>query len=134
MGKCLRTIELNDSGDYRGHSFAVPAECFEFLRAIRDVHIATINPKAVRGNHYHLGRREVLCIFHTDSWSLHWDSGPDTEVLHETFSGSGVIVVEVEPLGAHAVRNDGNSVIQMVGFSDMPFDPSNPDAYARKVI
>src|SRR6266849_457565 len=85
----VRIIRLTDTGDSRGSSFVTPVECLEFLGAVRDVHIATINPGAVRGNHYHQRRREVLCILHTDRWSLHWDSGPDTGVRMETFSGSG---------------------------------------------
>src|SRR5580704_6721988 len=103
MRACLRTIRVNDGGDSRGHSFTLPNECFTFLSAIRDVHVATVNPTAIRGNHYHLKRREVLCIFYEDAWSLHWDSGSDTELQHETFSGCGMVVVEVERAASHAV-------------------------------
>jgi dTDP-4-dehydrorhamnose 3,5-epimerase-like enzyme len=130
----LRVIRLTDTGDVRGSSFQSPPGCLDFLGAVRDIHTATINPGSVRGNHYHELRREVLCIFYTDQWSLHWDCGPDTEIRREAFSGSGAVMVEIEPQASHAVRNDGKSEIQMVGLSSVPFDPEEPDSFRRQVV
>src|SRR5215471_5469118 len=109
MKNLIRIVQLPNTGDIRGSTFVPPAEFLEFIGSIRDIHIASILPEAVRGNHYHQNHREVLFILYADQWSLHWDSGPGTEIGRETFSGSGTVMVEVEPLASHAVRNDGNS-------------------------
>ncbi len=66
----LRIIKLNDSGDTRGYSFTVPAEVLKFLSRIRDVHVASMVAGAVRGNHFHLRRREAIVIVHHGEWSL----------------------------------------------------------------
>src|SRR5665213_846487 len=119
----LRIIRVEDRGDSRGVSFTVPLSSLDFLGSVRDAHIADILPGAIRGNHYHKLRREVICLRYEDRWSLHWDSGADTKIRTETFAGSGLVLVEIEPLVSHAVRNDGCSTIHMVGFSDLRFDP-----------
>jgi hypothetical protein len=127
-------FRLTDSGDLRGSNFCVPDSSLEFLGCVRDVHLAEIRPGAVRGNHYHAFRRKVLCIRYTDAWSMHWDTGPDTPVQTENFSASGVVVVEIEPLVSHAVRNDGNLVMQLMGFSNLVFDPNKRETYGRQVV
>lgn len=112
----------------------MPDSSLEFLGAVRDVHFAEIHPGAIRGNHYHALRRKVVCIRYAGDWSFHWDTGPDTAVQTENFSGSGAVVVEIEPLSSHAVRNDGSTILQMVGFSNIVFDPNRRETYARQVV
>jgi dTDP-4-dehydrorhamnose 3,5-epimerase-like enzyme len=71
MRKPVRIILLEDTGDHRGGSFAIPGPCLEFLDSVRDVHIASMRPGEVRGNHYHRDRREILCVVYTGQWSFH---------------------------------------------------------------
>jgi len=130
----LRIVRSEDRGDHRGSSFTVPVPSLDFLGSVRDMHMADICPGAVRGNHFHEHRREVLCIRYADQWSLHWDSGADTEIQTKTFNGSGLVVVEIEPNVSHAVRNDGLSTIQVVGFSNASFDPNCPDSHPRPLV
>lgn len=130
----LSVIELPDTGDGRGSSFGPPAELFAQRFPLGDVHLATIVPGAVRGNHYHLRRRELLAVMATGPWSLHWDSGADTPVRARMFDGTRAVLVTV-PIGAsHAVRNEGPSVLHLIGLTDGPYDPQQPDAYSRPVV
>jgi dTDP-4-dehydrorhamnose 3,5-epimerase-like enzyme len=133
MQNGVRILRLVDTGDSRGSSFVPPLRSLVFIDTVRDIHIATINPGAVRGNHYHQYRREILCILYSDRWSFHWDSGPNTETQMETFSGSGVVVVEIEPQASHVLRNDGTSEIRMIGFSNLSFNPAQPDSHRRQI-
>ena len=130
----LQITRLSDAGDSRGSSFTAPAASLEFLGALNDMHVAEILPGAIRGNHFHQRRREVLCIRYAGDWSFHWDSGPNTEVRSQRFSGSGAVLIEIPPSVSHAVRNDGIATIHMVGLSDIPYDPAQPDSYARPVV
>jgi dTDP-4-dehydrorhamnose 3,5-epimerase-like enzyme len=130
----IQIVQLVNAGDIRGKSFIPPRECLEFIGSVRDIHIVSIVPGAVRGNHYHQHHREILFILYADQWSLHWDSGSGTEIRRTTFSGSGVVMVQIEPLASHAVRNDGNSELQMVGLSNLLYNPGQPDLYHRQVV
>lgn len=134
MNPSVRIVRLSDSGDDRGSSFQTPPECLELLGEVRDMHVATIKPGAVRGNHYHEQRREAIVLFHSDKWSLHWDSGPGTDVHAQVFEGAGAVLVEVEPGASHAVRNDGQIELRMVGLSSMAYDPKQPDSFRRQIV
>ena|SRR5712691_7625554 len=127
----LRIIKLNDSGDTRGYSFTVPAEALKFLSRIRDVHVASMVAGAVRGNHFHLRRREAIVIVHNGEWSLHWDEGEPTPAQHRQFSGAGATLILVDPGASHAVRNDGDQPISLVALSSEVYDPA--ESVVRKV-
>ncbi|MEU6141749.1 hypothetical protein ABZ848_15465 [Streptomyces sp. NPDC047081] len=130
----LLVVELQDTGDKRGSSYSVPAEIFANHFPLADMHIAAIEPGAVRGNHFHAERREVLVIMAADRWSLHWDEGAGTPVRQRHFDGPGTVLVSV-PIGmSHAVRNDGVITMRMLGLTDGPYDPDNPDAHHRVVV
>ena len=134
MPPSLTIHRLADNGDSRGRNFSLPASSLEFLGAVRDVHFAEIRPGAIRGNHYHVFRRKMVCVHYADAWSLHWDTGPDTPIQRQNFEGSGVVIVEIEPTISHAIRNDGSVEMQMVGFSNLVFDPNNRETYPRQVV
>lgn len=127
-------VDLKDSGDVRGSSFSVPAELFAGPFPVADMHVATIEPGAVRGNHYHALRREVLVITAVDRWSLHWDEGAGTPARQREFSGPGAVLVTVPDGVSHAIRNDGAVPMQIIGLADGPYDPARPDAHPRSVV
>jgi len=130
----LTITVIKDSGDDRGRSFPVPSECFEGGFSVHDVHLSTLLPGHVRGNHFHVARHEVLMVMSSERWSLHWDSGVDTPVTVRTFDGLSAVVVRVPPHVSHAIRNDGDVSLQIIGMSDGPYDLSAPDTYPREVI
>src|SRR5258707_10476108 len=102
MTEKIRITELNDSGDARGFSFTAPAEALAFVGRMADVHLASTKPGAVRGNHYHLRRREAIVVLPGAKWSLHWDEGIAEAAQHREFSGERAVVVLVSAGGAHA--------------------------------
>ena len=130
----VRIFRLANTGDGRGDSFVPPPECLEFVGAVRDMHLATIRPGAVRGNHYHRHHCEVIIVVHADRWSFHWDSGSGSEVQSETFSGAGAVMLQVEPLAGHAVRNDGQRELHLMSISNLPYDPQKPDSQPRRIV
>jgi len=67
----IQTSELDNSGDGRGFSFTAPSEALAFVGRTADVHLASTMPGAVRGNHYHLRRREAIVVLPGVNWSLH---------------------------------------------------------------
>jgi dTDP-4-dehydrorhamnose 3,5-epimerase-like enzyme len=129
----LTIIELKDSGDERGNSFRVPDGCFGEAFTVRDVHLTTLQPGHIRGNHFHVARNEKLMVMSTDRWSLHWDSGGGTPVEVRVFDGPSAVLVYVPPYASHAIRNDGNKPLQIIGLTDGLYDPASPDTFTRRV-
>jgi oxalate decarboxylase/phosphoglucose isomerase-like protein (cupin superfamily) len=128
----IQISELNNHGDARGFSFAPPVAALDFLGRIADVHLASTGPGAVRGNHYHLRKREAIVILPGPAWSLHWDEGEGAPVQHRSFPGGSAVLVLVSPGASHAVRNDGSGTLWLVACSSETYDPAT--VVARKVV
>jgi UDP-2-acetamido-2,6-beta-L-arabino-hexul-4-ose reductase len=109
----------------------VPVPWAEFLPAARDLHVTTLVPGGIRGNHFHLLRREAIVVLHPGPWTLMWDEGEGTPVEEREFTGPGAVLVLVEPGAAHAVVNSGSMPLQTLGLTDAAYDPQAPDTYAR---
>jgi dTDP-4-dehydrorhamnose 3,5-epimerase-like enzyme len=123
---------LEDTGDKRGFSFSMPSQALDFIGRIADIHLTSARRGAVRGNHYHLHKRQALILFPGPAWSLHWDEGEGTPVQRSSFDGSGAVMVLVSPGCSLAVRNDGEQPLWLVTCSSKPYDPK--DIVTRKVI
>jgi oxalate decarboxylase/phosphoglucose isomerase-like protein (cupin superfamily) len=128
----IQISQLDNSGDARGFSFTMPLAALDFVGRIADLHLASTAPGAVRGNHYHLRRREAIVVFSGTAWSLHWDEGEGTAPKHRSFDGSGAVLVLVSPGGSHAVRNDGEATLWLAACSSELYDPT--ETVARKVV
>jgi oxalate decarboxylase/phosphoglucose isomerase-like protein (cupin superfamily) len=128
----IQISEIGNCGDVRGFSFTTPPEALEFVGQIRDMHLASTAPGAVRGNHYHVRRREAIVILPGAAWSLHWHEGEDMAAQHRSFDGNGAVLVLVSPGNSHAVRNDGSMPLWLVACSSEPYDPA--ETVARKVV
>jgi dTDP-4-dehydrorhamnose 3,5-epimerase-like enzyme len=121
---------LSDEGDARGRAWAL-GKGVGFLAAIEDVHVMTLNPSCVRGNHFHRKKREILIVEHEGEWTLFWDDGPESEPQARRFQQAGAVAVLVPPGCAHAVENCGPRAMRVISISDRPYDPNVPDAHRR---
>lgn len=132
MAAKVQIIELANYGDARGLSFTVPADALAFVGRMADVHLASTGPGAVRGNHYHLRRREAIVVLPGARWSLHWDDGGGSATQRRSFEGTRAILVLVSPGASHAVRNDGEGTLWLAAISSEPYDPA--ESVTRKVV
>jgi dTDP-4-dehydrorhamnose 3,5-epimerase-like enzyme len=128
----IRISELANTGDARGFSFTAPKEALDFVGGTVDMHLASTMPGAVRGNHYHLRRREAIIVLPGTVWSLHWDEGEGLPAQHRSFDGSVAVQVLVSTGASHAVRNDGDKPLWLVACSSEVYDPG--ETVARKVV
>lgn len=110
----VRVTPLDARTDVRGSSFGVEVP----FASIGECHVATMRPGSVRGNHFHRHRRELLVVLYSDRWTLLWDEGENTNVESRTFEGAGAVLMEADPLCAHAVRNDGSRELQIFVLGD----------------
>jgi dTDP-4-dehydrorhamnose 3,5-epimerase-like enzyme len=139
----VRVVPLSDSGgDERGASFPFPLGSLGAQRdagfgapfELRDAHVAALRPGAVRGNHFHTRRREILVVLPGARWSLWWDHGEGTPVETASFDGSVPVAVLIAPLASHAVRNDDAHEMQILGLSDIDYDAADADVFGRDVV
>jgi len=128
----IQISTLDNTGDARGLAFTAPSHALDFVGGIADIHFASVSPGTVRGNHYHLHKRQAVILFPGPAWSLHWDEGEGTPVQRSSFDGSGAVMVLVSPGCSLAVRNDGEQPLWLVTCSSKPYDPK--DIVTRKVI
>ena len=128
----IQISELGNNGDARGFSFTTPTEALDFVEPVADIHLACTAPGAIRGNHYHLRRREAIVLLPGTAWSLHWDEGEGMPAQHRSFAGNSAVLVLVSPGASHAVRNDGDAPLWLMACSSQPYDPS--ETVARKVV
>jgi oxalate decarboxylase/phosphoglucose isomerase-like protein (cupin superfamily) len=97
-----------------------------------DVHLASTRSGAVRGNHYHLRRREAIVVLPGAKWSLHWDEGGEATAQHREFTGESAVMLLVSPRASHAVRNDSDGLLWRVAISSQTYDPA--ESVARRVV
>ena len=128
------TIEKFDHcDDGRGESYRLTPEALAFLGRVAETHIATIEPGAVRGNHFHRGRRELIFLSFTGRCKLAWrPQGGETRT--EEFRDPGAVLLLVERGTAHAIENTGNRPVQVVSCSNGEFDPENPDTIRQVLL
>lgn len=128
----IQILELPNRGDARGLSFAAPPEALAFVGHLGDVHFVSTKPGSVRGNHYHLRRREATIVLPGCKWSLHWSERPDAAAQHREFPGGAAVLVLIEPQVPHAMRNDGDCELWLFAIQSETNDPS--DWVARKLV
>ena len=128
----IQITELSNSGDGRGFSFTAPAEALAFVGRMSDVHLASTKPGAIRGNHYHLRRREAILVLPGTKWSFHWDEAEASAPQHREFEGKSAVLVLVSPGASHAVRNDGEDLLWLAAISSETYDPA--ESVTRKVV
>jgi dTDP-4-dehydrorhamnose 3,5-epimerase-like enzyme len=132
-GAEIEILEVSHENDERGSNTLFASRWIEERFPVQNIHVVTALPGHTRGNHSHRVQREILLVLHSDRWSLHWDTGPGTAVSRRVFAGSGAVAILVPPHGSHAIRNDGDAVLHIVGLADRPYDPANPDVVPRTV-
>lgn len=127
------TVELLENhGDARGESFSLSIQALQFLPTVKDIHVASIRPDAVRGNHFHLRRREIVIVTHLSTWAFCWDEGEHTHPRKRVFPGAGAVAILIEPGCSHAVENIGDSELSLVSLSSLQYDPT--ETVPRNVV
>ncbi|UCE79598.1 MAG: hypothetical protein JSV13_02900 [Nitrospiraceae bacterium] len=82
-----------------------------------NVHVISITPGAVRGNHLHTNATEWILIFGGPSL-LVWRSS-DNDVINEiNIKDDQAELFEIPPNVEHAVKNNSNRDIYLISFND----------------
>ena len=81
------------------------------------LHLITIAPGQVRGQHLHPGKREWLYVFHGEG-RLFWR--PPGEGVQEKLLNDTRILVTIPPGIPHALRNEGSGPLYLLAWRAAP--------------
>jgi dTDP-4-dehydrorhamnose 3,5-epimerase-like enzyme len=126
-------VEFDIGNDSRGWSFALDDQSCSALSAAKNIHFASIRPLAVRGNHFHVSRSEVIIVLPGAPWEVFWDTGEGTSINRRLFDGLKGVAVKFPPLWSHAIRNPGKADVFIAAISDHVYTARDPDTYRRNV-
>lgn len=125
---------IDMKSDNRGYLFNVPDQVLEFINKIEEIHLASVEPEGIRGNHYHLNKKEALVISYDDSWTFAWSVKDDTKIYKRNFTGIGHVIIEVDKCLGHAIKNTGKKRLTIVSFTDKKNVSGIPDSNQVKLL
>lgn len=102
-------------------------------RGPQNVHLVSVEPGAVRGNHYHARQHEYLCLIGGRARIVVVDRA--TNVREEVeVSCREPLLLEAPPNVIHAVKNVGDAPLFLLCYADQPYDPLHPDVVRVTVL
>lgn len=132
--KSLRIEPLKDHSDNRGLSFSLAPKAMHYLDKIENLHIGTIVPGAVRGNHYHEQKKEILIIIYSDIWEFGYQEKDDNQPTVRKFEGAGAVGIEIAPGVVHGIKNTGSKDLIIAVCTDYAHNDANPDIIREIVV
>ena len=104
----------------------------DFPGPYRNVHVVSLEPAAVRGNHAHLNQTECLFLIGGRVLFAVAQSTNDEVKLRE-FS-KGPVLLKIPPTVYHAIKNIDSCPIYILAFSDQDFDQTRRDLLRRTLL
>jgi len=81
-----------------------------------DLHVVSLRPGMVRGDHHHDGTEWLLITEGTVEFRSR--ASEEEPVRSQTLEGDHPVLVEIPPGVRHAIRNVGERTVYLVAFSD----------------
>ena len=126
----IQIIESVSSVDERGF-IAMPISD-EQLKSIYNIHIVSLKPGCVRGNHYHEHQTEYICVLGGHSKLLSIDN-ESNEKIDLILDGKKCPLIIVPPHVTHALKNIGKETIYLLCYTNKPITSDKRDM-VRNVI
>jgi len=125
-GAPLALLHLDDRDDGRGSALYLPDAALAWLGGVAEVHLVTARRLAIRGNHVHHRRRELILIRAAGPWELAWRP-PGGGTIRRRFDGPDTVLLAVAPGTAHAIENLADEELIISSCSNGRYDPDDPD-------
>lgn len=134
MERPVKIHLLTNLGDLRGWTFRIPDKARAFLGEIHEMHMASIMPGCIRGNHVHTGRKEVLFLQFETECQFAWALRDSDQVNIQTFTKPGGVMIQIMPEVVHTIKNTGSEPVILLACSDGAFDPEYKDTERRIIL
>ncbi len=122
----LTIIELEANRDARGWNTRPLDEKLLSGGGLANIHVVSIEPGAIRGNHRHFAQTERALIIGGPCLFVAQDTATG-ERFERIFQPGELFRIEAAPGVAHGFKNVGRDVVYLLCASDLPFDSDNPD-------
>jgi len=101
---------------------------------IKNIHLASIKPDQIRGNHFHKNKTEYIFIFGgmVEIVIKDIESGELYEYL--SFDCKTPALLIARPKIAHAIKNIDENDIYLFCYGTESYDPNYPDVHNEKLI
>lgn len=105
----------------------------EIKEDIKQIYVATIQPGQVRGNHYHLKRKEWFFII-SGKVEIHLQDIKTKEKVCLKASSDKPKLITIFPKTAHAVRNISEETVYLVSAQNDIYTPKKPDTFHWEIL
>ena len=105
----------------------------ELEKPVKQLHISSILPNHIRGNHYHSKRIEWFFVVAGKAKLCLKDLGGGKKVCFK-LSEKEPKVITIFPSIAHAVKNIGKETVYLVSAQSDIYNPKSPDAFPAELI
>ncbi len=127
----IKEIEFNQ--DDRGWFIRPITDDDIKSRIVCDVHMVSIKPGGIRGNHYHVYKTENILVIGSACRVIVVDNC--TKKKEETTIGNtGNILLVIPPDVTHAIENIGNDVAYLLCFSNVKEDLESQDIVKKRLF
>ena len=123
--------ELEIHADNRGWLVEL-LKANEIKEPVLQLHVASIKPGQVRGNHYHKKRVEWLFIIAGKAELCLQDVNSRKKNCYKP-SLKKPKLITVFPYVAHAIKNAGKGMVYLVSAQNDIYNPKNPDKFSWEV-
>ena len=100
---------------------------------IKQVSVASIKPGQVRGNHYHLNKKEWFLVIGGKAEFYLADSKTKEKICLKLFPGKPKIIT-IFPKVAHAVKNVSKKTIYFIEADSVIYNHKKPDAVSYLIL
>lgn len=120
-------MEIKVNEDQRGKY----VEVFK-IPGCGQVSYATSKPEAIRGNHYHKRKKEIICVIDGEA-IIRIRNRENNEIKEYQVSGRNLQAFEM-PIGwTHSIKNTGKEELKLLIWANEIFNQDEPDTYAEEV-
>ncbi len=100
---------------------------------ISDIHMVSMKPGAIRGNHYHVNKTENILIIGSACRLLAVDNNTK-EKEEKILENNEKTLFVIPPDVTHAIENIGNEISYLLCFSNVKDSSTNCDVINNKII
>lgn len=100
---------------------------------ISDVHIVSMKPGAIRGNHYHVHKTEYILVIGSICRVVAIDNNTKKKE-EKTIENNSKILLVISPNVTHAIENIGNEVSYLLCYSKVTEGLKSQDVVNNKII
>jgi dTDP-4-dehydrorhamnose 3,5-epimerase-like enzyme len=103
------------------------------VRAVSNIHLVSLEPGSVRGNHYHESQTESICVIggRVRLVALDEETGEKIDTILE---GASAPVITIPPGIVHALKNIGSETNYLLCFSRLDSGSWEGDVRRRVIL